>query len=316
MSVLTRSEVCNLLAIDEVETAFGVKFDRTKTTYERAIFSNGRFSGCTYFVENIEDRPTDFNSGRISWKVQSWPFEVARMTDPAMNRNGEFPQAVAQTIGALPAALQDFSENTNDSSDGAYRGMLLTIDFDTFSVSLSSDQFVGHNNRKALFALSELVVKRLAVLNPSGPSRLDAATTATTSAYDRSDQQLCALIRDASVLRWNPDAKIGTSGRLECDIDLRVGVDSGIRTTKNDAEFQVGRRVGYQEVAGEIFAMSKRKGHLVVGGNPSFPELVAWGELSDDQSVMFRVFGLKDTPENRRSVIDEFAHIVLELDVL
>jgi hypothetical protein len=311
MSVLSSSEVCGLLAPSEVERAFGVKIDVTKTAYERAMFSNGRFSGCTFFVGSSSSTAP---SGRISWKVQSWPFEVERLTDPSINQNGngEFPQAIAQTIGGKLAALQDFSTNVRDADESAYQGMLLTVDFDTFSVLLSTDQFEGHNDRTAIAELSELLVKRLKVLMPALDS--GGPVSASTSAYDRSDQQLCDLIRDESVLGWKSDSKVGRSGRLECDIDLRVGVDSSIRTTKNDAEFQVGQRVGYQDVAGDIVAMGERQAHLVVAGNKSFPELVAWVALTDDLSVMFRVIGLSDSEASRRSVVDELAHIVEELE--
>jgi hypothetical protein len=307
ISVLSSSEVCGLLTPREVEQAFAVKLDASKTTYERAIFSNGRFSGCTYFVDQ---KLSTFTSGRISWKVQSWPFDVERITDPSMKGNGQFPQAIAQTIGEKPAALQDFSTNVHDAEEGAFQGMLLTIDFDSFSVLFSTDQFEGHNNRVAITSLSELLVKRAAGLTP----KPEPEATVAMSAYDRSDRQLCDLIRDESVFRWKPDSKVGKLGRLECDIDLRSGVDSSIRTTKNDAEFQIGRRVGYQDVEGEIVRVGDRRAHLVVAGNLASPELVAWVVLRDDFSVMFRVLGLTDTEANRQSVIDELAHIVDEIE--
>ncbi len=320
ISVLSAAEVCGLLTLEEVERAFAVRLDASKTTYERAIFSNGRFSGCTYVVEAGEKGSSNPTSGSISWKVQSWPFEVERLTDPSVNGkgNGEFPKAIAQTIGGKSAALQDFSMQVGEADESAYEGMLLTVDFDSYSVLLSADQFEGDNDRVAFRSLSELLVKRVGVLTPASESERPATAVTTTtgipmSAYDRSDRQLCDLIRDESVRRWNSLSKVSMSGQLECDIDLRTGPDSSIRTTKNEAEYQVGRRVGYQDVAGEIVPMGERQAHLVVAGNESFPELVAWVVLSDDLSVMFRVFGLTDTEANRRSVVAELAHIVDEL---
>jgi hypothetical protein len=307
VSVLTFAEVCGLLTPVEVERAFSVKLDATKTTYERAVFSNGRFSGCTYFVDQ---KSSTFTTGRISWKVQSWPFEVERITDPSIKGNGQFPKAIGQTIGGKPAALQDFSTNVHVAEQDAFQGMLLTVDFESFSVLLSTDQFEGHNNLLAITALSELLVNRVAVLTPT--SEPDPITT--TFAYDRSDQQLCDLIRDESVLRWKPDSKVARSGRLECDIDLRMGVDSSVRTTKNEAEFQVGQSVGYQDVPGESVQMGERRAHLVVVDDKTLPEVVVWVALRDDLRVMFRVLGLTDTESNRRSVIDELAHIVNEIE--
>jgi hypothetical protein len=142
------------------------------------------------------------------------------------------------------------------------------------------------------------------------PSATVQPTKKATSAYELSDLALCDLIRDASVLRWHPESKLGRSGRLECDIDLRVGVDSNIRTTKADAEFQIGAVVAYQDAPGELVKMGTRTVHVVAAGNEAFPELAAWAVLRDDLSVMFRVFNLKDTPVNRRSVLDELSHIL------
>jgi hypothetical protein len=308
ISVLSPDEVCGLLTPGEVEAAFKTKLVPDSSTYERALFANGRFSGCTFFVDN--DR-----KGRVSWKVQSWPFEVDRMTDPSMNKNGEFPKALARTVDGKPAALQDFS-TVAGVGDGSYGGLLLTVDIDTYSVLLSSDSFDGHRNRDALMSLGEALTKRIVKVTPVAPVTPTATTATAKSAYELNDRQLCELIRDASVLRWKPDSKLGRSGKLECDIDLRVGVDSNIRTTKSVAELQAGERVELQDIPGDLVSLGSRNAHVVMSGSKAFPELAAWVVLQDDFTVMFRVFGLKDTPSNRTTVLDELNHVVGEFERL
>jgi hypothetical protein len=309
ISVLRRNEVCGLLQRAEVEQAFTIRV-LPEPTYERALFSNGRFSGCSYTVDTVDGaNSTGERTERISWKVQSWPFQVDRITDPSMNQNGEFPKAIARTVAGKPAALQDFSTLATDG-DGSYRGMLLTVDFDTYSVLLTADFLGEENNLVALESLGELLVKRVAALTPT------TDPVVATSAYELSDQSLCDLIPDESVFAWKPDSKPGASGTLECDIDLRVGVDSDLRVTKGETEFQLGRTVAYGDVSGDAVPLGTRNAHLVIGGNKSFPELAAWVALRDDLNLMFRVLNLKDSAENRRTVVRELEHIVRELERL
>jgi hypothetical protein len=303
VSVLRRNEACGLLQRAEVEEAFSTKLDPVPT-YERALFSNGRFSGCSYSVKGKD-------AALVSWKVQSWPFEVDRITDASMNQNGEFPKAVRRTVAGKPAAVQDFSTVATDG-DESYRGMLLTVDFDTYSVLLTVDLGGKKNDLVALEKLGEQLVKRVTALTPN-PDPVIA-----TSAYEMADQALCDLVRDDSVFAWKPDSKPGTSGRLECDISIRVGVESEIRVTKAATELQIGRVVEYGDVSGELVPLGsgQRRAHVVIGGNETFPELAAWVAVQDDRSIMFRVLNLKDSPEHRRTVLGELEHIVNELEAL
>ncbi len=297
--VLTKAEICSLVAEDEPQGIWGLSTKLTLTGWTQTDSS----SSCSHIFNN---EPGDGGTKNVGWELSS----LTRTSWPKADT--DYKRTVRDTtVAALPTRI--VSSEPSDLGTKDLDVYVAVNDTVSLQVTVYGDDSMFDEAK--LLTQAERIIGRLPSLKLNPEPAKDAQVD---NVFQLTAGQLCSLLRDSTAASLLVDGwPSGTSSYLlfedylSCSIgSAKLGVAvrsvepfSIDETTKSPAK--VGSRAGVWDKP------SLEGGKADPGADVQFVSLlVKWREVWIEVDARL----VQNTPEVERLVLDEMTHVLAQLD--